>query len=95
LDAATLKNRFQLFLTLFFSLTKPLKKLNHILGVDIENVFNKLRLQDLAMLINILIEVQSQLVDNWHTRFENFEEILSILNNALSPLNVFYLLNHI
>lgn len=66
-----------------------LKELNHVLGIDEENVLHELGLQSLAVLVDVFVEVERQLVDNWHASFDDIEYVLSILQQTLVPLDIF------
>ena len=72
-----------------------MEELNYIFGVDVEYVFDELRLESLAVLSDILVEVQGQLINDWHSCFYHIENILHVFQHAFIPLDVLEPFNYI
>lgn len=63
-----------------------MQEFDHILSVDEDDVLYELCLEGSAMLGDELAEIQGQLVNDWHSSFQNIEYILSVFQQAFVAL---------
>jgi hypothetical protein len=71
-------------------LSQLLQELYHVLGIYVKDVLHELVLKSLTVLIDVFGKVKSELVDDWHASLEHVEDLLSIFEQALAPINTLH-----
>jgi hypothetical protein len=79
----------------FFGINEILEELDHVFGVNEENIFQEPGLKLLIMLINILIKIKRQLIERGHSSFNDVKNILRVLDQTLRSVQLFNPVNNI
>ena len=66
-----------------------MQELDHVFGVNEENIFQEPGLELLIMFINILIKIKRQLIKRGHSSFNDIKNILRVLDQTLRPVQLF------